>query len=1628
MNEKEPKSPKNKKRRSTLWKWSKRIVLTFLLFFVVLLISIQIPFVQESVISQITTQISERTETKVNAEGFRLRLFNSLSLNGLYIEDHNGDTLLYAKDFQIRFKNPIYSYLKGDDFLIKGIELKEGGFYQRKRKGETQTNVEIFLEAFDLDEDQIDSDTTRQNKSGFVIDLKEIVLENAEFVRQDSVVGSYQQFYIENGFIYPDKLDFERKEILIKDVILKGPAIKLSSFPGTIMEFDEPSRTHTMDSKGIGPKPWLIQLRQFNLSDGKFQRSKLTAAEEPEKPSDVIDWQAISLDEIEIDVSDFNLYNWNFDGCLNKVALRSSSGFTIRDFRANYVHVDTGLVDIDGAQLTTSVSELLADLELRYNQFSDFKEFVDSVEIRYLSQKTDIQIGDLIKFAPALNQTRFFRESQNQLIKLKGNISGPVNELEGKNVSLQLGQKTQLEGNFESQNLSNGNEAYVSASIFESHSSMRDLRRIIPGFSVPSNFDNLGRLRFRGDFNGAFKDFIAEGKLFTDIGQAEMRMKMDVRDGPENAKYSGNVNLINFDLGAWNENDEFGKTNIYAEVPEGRGLGIEYLSTRILATIEGFTYKSYTFNNFNMNGTFDGPLFNGKFDILDEFLDLSFRGKVDFAEELPKIDIDADVVNLHLGELKITEKDIQLSGGVQVRVDNYKLNELTARVELENFIVLQNDTVEHKVDSLVAYSRKTAGENRELQFHSSQIDLNLSGRYKPTHLWSSFLKRFSNDYPKYASFLDIDYDSTKVSSQKFTMDLQVHDTEDWLELLNPKIDSIYNANLNVFWNDDTDSIYMESFVPHLKIGNQEFHNAYVYLNSKSGLSNVVSYADSLSIGNQFGLESFTGQFDFNQDTTYWALNVLDGSKSEDRFNFEGKSFLVDTNFAVKLLNQNFEFFYDSWTVNPQNLLQVNSKFIRLSDFDMEFQDRIISIRSINDQGVSLNLENLDLSLLNDVLVSKKINYEGILSASIRKPNIFEVSALKGNLNIDSLVLNQDEYGTLNIDFSSDLKDSPLRVDGQIQHPDQSLSFNGFLFAEATGVTSDFYALDVQLDRIPLHILTYFVENGISNVEGHVTGKFKLSGELDKPIMKGEGLIQNGAVTIDFLGIRLFIENQLVRLEENFINASNSEISDIYGNTASLVGGLRHDYFRDLTLDLNIKSNKFLLLNTTEDDGIMYYGHCMGSAEVNMSGPLGSPNIDIIAENKEDTRFYLRTDYIEEDVTAGFFRYEDFDDTTSTKESELQVPMGINFSLDLTANDRAEVEIIIDKKTGDIIRGRGQGNIRFNLNRAGEITMFGDYEITQGQYLFTSQVFIQKPFTVATGSTIQWTGDPLDAIINIKAQYNVFTSPYFLVQEMVTQPDQIREFQNNTVVILNVNLTGLLYSPQLDFTIEFPNLTGPTRSIVENKLSLLEADPNEMYKQAGALIVLNTFVPSAVGGGKALGAAAGVNTLSEFVSSQFSNVISTILRSAVEDVEFIDDIDLDLNYNVGTDDLLRGEGLGISSGEFRISTTARLFDRVELDVGTNYYVGNQNSVGASESGTFFTGNFALQYALTEDRQLKLRVYSLSDQVLEGRRFRSGVGIRHQKEFNSFGGFYSALESAAQKLRMMPEDNTSQNNQK
>lgn len=73
--------------------------------------------------------------------------------------------------------------------------------------------------------------------------------------------------------------------------------------------------------------------------------------------------------------------------------------------------------------------------------------------------------------------------------------------------------------------------------------------------------------------------------------------------------------------------------------------------------------------------------------------------------------------------------------------------------------------------------------------------------------------------------------------------------------------------------------------------------------------------------------------------------------------------------------------------------------------------------------------------------------------------------------------------------------------------------------------------------------------------------------------------------------------------------------------------------------------------------------------------------------------------------------------------------GLELQFDLKVTPEAEVEIIIDRSTGHALKGRGNGNIRLEISTLGKFNMLGDYQVTEGEYLFRYGGIIDKKFQV-----------------------------------------------------------------------------------------------------------------------------------------------------------------------------------------------------------------------------------------------------------------------------------------------------------
>src|SRR5262249_18297856 len=117
------------------------------------------------------------------------------------------------------------------------------------------------------------------------------------------------------------------------------------------------------------------------------------------------------------------------------------------------------------------------------------------------------------------------------------------------------------------------------------------------------------------------------------------------------------------------------------------------------------------------------------------------------------------------------------------------------------------------------------------------------------------------------------------------------------------------------------------------------------------------------------------------------------------------------------------------------------------------------------------------------------------------------------------------------------------------------------------------------------------------------------------------------------------------------------------------------------------------------------------------------------------------------------------------------------------------------------------------------------------------------------------------------------------------------------VRLYLNLAGVLEKPTISFSIQAFDLDPSVRSYVDQSLNLLRTNEAEMNKQVFGILVMNRFLPTGSTGdvltrGNYAGATA-ANTVSEFLSSQLSNYLGSLLDNSGNNA--LKGLDINIGY-------------------------------------------------------------------------------------------------------------------------------------
>ncbi|MBX2815987.1 MAG: translocation/assembly module TamB domain-containing protein [Saprospiraceae bacterium] len=1593
-----------------------RSLLGIVLLLILVLLLIQIVPVQNMIVDHFAKKISRDLDTEVSIDRIGFNFFKDFKLEGLLIKDPLGDTLLMADRVYLDAHNPL-SALTQKELKISGIEL-EGAQVALTKGRRGNTNFDFLLNHLFPPSDASEgapqpnaTASTSTQKQGLAVLFApaHLRLEDVGFTLQDSTSGKVTILHVPEGTARIEKHQNDRP-LVIHDLELIRPyfseVIEFDPYNLPPLRSSEASLTSSpnpvQDSMST-PRPDSIIIRNAVIEDGTINLVNVPNLKEIELEH-VIDIADLDLLQVNGELTDFIFSEKTISSKVEHISFHTPEGFAVEHLAANNFSLHDTEMHMRDFVLETPTSRVQRDLTFRFNDIGDFRDFENLVRMDGYFTDSDVSIRDLLYFSTDLNENEFFLLNGGKVLNFDGRIYGLVNNLKTQKVTIRLEDMATIRGNIALRNVTVPGEELMNLNLSEARADIQTLRQLIPNFNLPPNYDKLGELRFSGNFDGFFEDFVAYGKLDTDLGLLETDLRMEFTGKSlEDASYSGSVDLINFDLGSWTDSEDFGRATFHASISNGQGFDVDAANGLVQAGLKSFEYRGYTYQNVQLEGDLKSKFFNGTLALDDPNASFDFDGTLDFTGVNPKYDFHAFVERLDFQKLNLSDEPFVFSGEVDFDFETFSLFDLDGHI-VGYDLQLDVDTNSYFLDYIEAYSSVTDPNNKSIKIESEVLNFDISGKYDLANLPAVLSTLAHSKHPLMAKKLAVHERFDSLRSNDLVFDLHIKHSHGLEKILDPLLDTIQNLHISGNFLNEFDSTFqydMKVDVPSLTLDNMEFNGVIGDLTGRDSESQWISSAEYIRFGRK-RVQPLRVNTAFEKDRIFFEVsseNVLDAL---DTVEFIGALYLKDDLFVIDFEQGAFNLLGEPWALNRSNSLLVGDRYIKTDNLVFLAPDNsFFRINSSGNSDLVIEAEQVDISFLDQLVDFNDFTFDGRADLNLEFAHIFNDEDVNLNLRIDSVTLNDSLLGQLHTELHMDRFGDAAVFNFGLVGDSLSVLAEGDFFAPLRRSDKGKplgFDIDLAVGALPLYISEFFIGTSIENTSGFLTGDARIVSEDGRPAIYGSAYL-DGETTISYLGTTYAMNKQRVRLTPTEFKFDGVSMTDKQGNRAVFIGGLPHNHFKRFGLNAQVVSPKFIFLDTEKGDNDLFYGFGIGEGNVSFTGDFKATDISVRAKTGDGSKIYIPINEGYALDGEEFFRYVSDADSLALGGQVAEIS-GIDFDMELEVTPDAEIQIIFDEKAGEIIKGNGHGDLTVDVSRDGDFTMVGDYVIENGEYLFTYGGIVNKPFTVERGGQIVWSGDPYNADLNISAKYEgLRTAPKNLILEYLTTgsstTSQLAEISTDVDLILK--LRGILSTPEIDFEILFPEIDPSLRNLVDSKIRILREDPSELNRQVVGLLLLNTFLPPATNFDLT---STTVNTISELITSQLSNFVAAYLSEAVDDIDYISGIDFYFDYNFYRSIDVE-QATNVKSGsEFAFAPNIRFFDdRLAFSPGVSVIDGT-----ILQGSSFIGTDIQLDYFVTDDRRLKLSLFHKVFPALEGRRNKLGLGLRFFKDYDSYGEIF------------------------
>jgi hypothetical protein len=1404
------------------------------------------------------------------------------------------------------------------------------------------------------------------------LDIEGVYLED---IRKDTFL------YTEH--IHADIADWSLSEsfVEISNASLDKGHIYLRKYEGdTTLNFQHIVDFFSSEDEDTTTSDFLVNVQKINLNDMHFIYEDQNADTLPNG----IDFSNLEFDHFSGAFSDFRLQGKDIAIRLEDLQFEDRSGLKLTKLSSDLTYGPEA-ISLKQFRIALNQTYLYADyLELLTpNGADDYNDFLNKVRFNVHLRKSTLSLGDLAFFVPDL-------WGMNNKVKINNlEVTGPVHGMKLKNVDLALLDTTRIQGDFEIPDLTDIRSSFFEEKITLFRTSISDIRELDlqplmsddAYTSMMKNVDQFaqaGVIRLvNGHYNGFLTDFVVDGDLYTGVGDISseygLKFKYNEEDGLYH--YTGaqgdvgkHIQVRSLNMGVIAKNDIMDNVTGYLKV-KGKGFDEKSLDVQFNGVLSNIGIYGYDYKNIKVKkGHFARNKFTGLIDIEDDNLALNYDGSVDL-KGMMHFDFMVKIDSAHIAQLTPKEQKLyqRLASSIRVNIHGTGVNELYGDVFVNDFSY-HDERVDIQMDEMNLHVARHPDADT-IALYSPFLDLDMVGKYDLQDVGHAVMEQLS-----YVIGNLIPADQAHDGEQEYYhMDIDLKDINPLLDLLGGDYMVAKNSHIRSEFNHNEKSFALDFNSDSVSISGIRFEHLNIENHFDSLKANMYYESDYVQITDSIAVRSL--YFDsYAKENRFLTTTGWDGVGHMEPALFAFQTDITQRKDILTEFRPSFFFLQgNKYDLNKSSRVLWNPSEIVLEDFRISNKEHYINldgtISEDPDDWLGIVVHDFNLSDLNGLMGD--LEMDGVLNIQGRLADVYNTMKFDARSDISALYLNKNLVGDVSVDTKFDNQSKSLAIDGEMWRQGiKTFSFGGDYFLEREKDNVDLVA---DFDKTDISFLNAFEDPELyTDIEGILDGELKITGELDNPIITGKMDVVSAKLKVPMFNVFFGLAGK-IKFNDGEMIADHLSVYDQEGNRADAQMFIYHYDWADWNYSVNLDmdnpniTEQFLGMDTYYKEGEYYYGKAYVTGYVGIFGYDDHTEIDVDLKTKKGTDLTLPM-YGSSELEEGsfvifdstFFWPDSLKDQMLAKNVNEVKRLGMTLSMKFHVTKDAKVKIVFDPLTADQIVSKGAGDLEINMDDFGDLSMFGEYIIREGAYEMRLPG-IKEDFVLKEGGSVQWTGSPYDAFINIDAQFirNVSMAD-------IIPPEAGNARNRKDVVYGTLKMSNTLMNPKIEFGIESPE----TNDLGQKALAEIHANIDQLNKQFLALLVLRKFIP--IYGG----AAGGGDAVLGLAESQINSLLSGMSE----------------NYDLEA---------GLSEGSTTLGVSTKLNDRTTITTSFGVLTGEDAAV----SGGNFVGDIDIEYRLNEDGTFTMNFFNEtnSTSITSQGHFTQGVSLHYQETFNTIKEF-------------------------